>query len=201
MKKRVIGIISIASVLFLAGCGEDTYNAFPNQPTSVSQMMGNQKVVGWDDHKTDTDKDGVPDYLDKCPNTPKGVKVNFEGCPILKVFRFNFKFNSYKIDKKYYPEIKKLVDILNNNKKLKIEIEGFTDNVGSYMYNQELSLERANALKEILVHKFKINPKRIEIVGYGEADPIASNNTEEGRRLNRRIVVIDKTKYKNCIVK
>jgi len=202
MKKKIIGFMSIASVLFLAGCADDnTYELFPNQPVSVSQMMGNQKLVGWNDYKKDSDKDGVPDYLDKCPNTPKGAKVNFEGCPILETFRFNFEFNSYKIDKKYYPEIKKLVKILNNNKKLKIEIEGFTDNVGSYMYNQELSLERANALKEILVHKFKINPKRIEIVGYGEADPVASNNTEEGRRLNRRIVVIDKTKYKNCIVK
>jgi len=231
MKKNIIGIIGIASVLFLVGCGEDTYNAFPNQPTSVAQMMGNQKVVGWNNYKKDSDKDGVPDYLDKCPktpkgvkvdkngcaidsdkdgvpdyldkcpNTPKGVKVNFEGCPILKVFRFNFKFDSYKIDKKYYPEIKKLVNIIKNNKKLKIEIEGFTDNVGSYMYNQELSLKRATALKEILINKFKISPKRIDIVGYGEANPIASNATAEGRKLNRRIVVIDKTKYINCIVK
>jgi OOP family OmpA-OmpF porin len=201
MKKRLIGIVSITAVLFLAGCGEDSYNAFPKQPTSVSQMMGNQKLVGWTDYNKDSDGDKVPDYLDKCPNTPKGAKVNFEGCPILKVFRFNFKFDSYKIDKKYYPEIKKLADTLKNNKKLKIEIEGFTDIIGSYVYNKELSVKRANALREILINKFGINPKRIDIIGYGWDHPIASNKTKEGRRLNRRIVVINKSNYVSCIVK
>jgi OOP family OmpA-OmpF porin len=205
MKKNMIIILGIGMSLFLAGCAEDSYNAFPEQPSSVAQMMGDEKVVGWINYKKDSDRDGVPDYKDKCPNTKFGAKVDFKGCPILEVFRFNFKLNSYKIDKKYYPEIEKIVKLLNSDKKLKIEIEGFTDSIGSYWYNKKLSFKRANALKEILVHKFKINPKRISISGYGEDYPIASNKTEKGRKLNRRIVVIDKSKYKkdniDCIVK
>jgi OOP family OmpA-OmpF porin len=199
-------------------------------------MMGNEKVVGWINYKKDSDKDGIADYkdkcpatpkgakvdkngcaidsdgdkiidlFDKCPNTPKGMKVDFKGCPILQIFRFNFKFNSYKIDKKYYPKIEKLAKLLKKNKKIKIKIEGFTDNIGSYDYNKKLSLKRANALKDILVHKFNINSKRITIAGYGKDYPIASNKTEDGRRLNRRVVVIDKSQYLennniDCIVK
>jgi OOP family OmpA-OmpF porin len=256
MKKIIMGVVSIGTVLFLSGCGEERYNVSPKEPISVSQMMGNEKVLGWIDYTKDGDRDGVPDYKDKCkytpryvkvdsngcaidsdkdgvadyedrcpntprgvevdsygctidsdrdgvydykdkcPNTPRGMKVDFQGCPILQTFRFNFKFNSYKIDKKYYPEIEKLVELLKKGHK-KIKIEGFTDNIGSYEYNKKLSLKRAKALKEILVNKFKINPNRIKIEGYGEDYPIASNETEEGRRLNRRVIVIDERQYIN----
>jgi hypothetical protein len=84
MKKTIIGVVSVGIILFLSGCGEDTYNAFPNQPTSVVQMTNNEKVVGWIDYKKDADddKDGVPNHLDKCPNTPKGAKVDKNGCAI-----------------------------------------------------------------------------------------------------------------------
>jgi hypothetical protein len=140
----------------------------------------------------DSDHDGVNDYMDKCPNTPRNVKVNFEGCPVLHIFRFNFKVNSSNIDKKYYPEIEKLAKILKNNRKLHIKIQGFTDSTGSKSYNKLLSLKRANALRKILVYKYKINPRRIRVYGFGDSHPIAPNNTKEGRRLNRRIVVVSR---------
>jgi outer membrane protein OmpA-like peptidoglycan-associated protein len=159
----------------------------PNTPAGV--------VVGADGCPLDTDKDGVPDIKDRCPDTPKDVKVNFQGCPVLAEYRFNFAFNSYKIDKKYYSQIKKLADVLKNNKSIKIEIQGYTDNIGSYVYNKELSLKRANALREILINKFKISPDRISIIGYGSDYPVASNATKEGQAKNRRIVVIDKTNF------
>jgi hypothetical protein len=140
----------------------------------------------------DSDNDGIPNYKDKCPNTPKGVKVNFEGCPVLHIFRFNFKLNSAHIDSKYYPEIEKLAKILKNNRKLNIKIEGFTDSTGTKAYNKTLSLKRANALRKILVYKYRINPRRIRIYGFGDSHSIAPNNTKEGRRLNRRIVVVSR---------
>ncbi len=163
----------------------DLFDKCPNTPEGV--------VVGADGCPLDTDGDGVNDMKDKCPDTPKDVKVNFQGCPIVAEYRFNFKFNSYKIDKKYYPQIEKLANILKNNKYIKIEIQGYTDNVGSYLYNKELSLKRANALREILINKFKISPERISIIGYGSDYPVASNATKEGQAKNRRILVIDKT--------
>jgi outer membrane protein OmpA-like peptidoglycan-associated protein len=143
----------------------------------------------------DSDGDGVVDAIDKCPNTPKDVKVNFQGCPVIAEYRFNFAFNSYKIDKKYYPQIKKLVRTLKNNKAIKIEIQGYTDSKGSYLYNKELSLKRANALRELLIKKYHISPNRISIMGFGEDYPVASNKTAKGRAKNRRIIVIDKTNF------
>jgi outer membrane protein OmpA-like peptidoglycan-associated protein len=165
----------------------DLFDKCPNTPKGV--------VVGIDGCPIDSDKDGIPDIEDKCPNTPKGVKVNFQGCPILAEYRFNFKFDSYKIDKKYYPQIAKLVKVLKNNKKIKIEIQGFTDNIGGYVYNKELSLKRANALRHILINRYRISPSRISIIGYGSDYPVASNATKEGQAKNRRIVVIDKTNF------
>ena len=163
------------------------FDKCPNTPAGI--------VVGVDGCPVDSDKDGVADYKDKCPNTPKDVKVNFQGCPILAEYRFHFPFNSYKIDKKYYPQIQKLANILKNNKKIQIEIQGFTDNIGSYIYNKELSLKRANALRNILINRFNICPNRISVIGYGSDYPVASNATKEGQALNRRIIVIDKTNF------
>jgi len=138
----------------------------------------------------DSDKDGVVDYKDKCPHTPKSMKVNFEGCPVIAEYRFNFNYNSSVIDKKYYSQIKELASIMKNNKLLKIEIQGYTDNKGTEKYNKELSLRRAKALKAILIYKFRIKPSRISVKGFGESHPVADNSTEEGRAQNRRIVVV-----------
>ncbi len=142
----------------------------------------------------DSDKDGVANYKDRCPNTPKGNLVNWQGCSILAVYRFNFAFDSAKIDKKYYPNIEKLAKTLQKFPNMKIEIQGYTDNIGKASYNQKLSLRRANALKDILVKKFHISSSRIKTVGYGEKKPIDSNSTKEGRAKNRRISVIDITR-------
>jgi outer membrane protein OmpA-like peptidoglycan-associated protein len=70
-----------------------------------------------------------------------------------------------------------------------VRIEGYTDSVGTEPYNRELSLERAEAVKRILVG-FGIDPKRLEAVGLDESRPIASNDTEEGRAMNRRVELV-----------
>jgi len=163
----------------------DSFDKCPNTPKGVKV---NKYGCPLDD-----DGDGVPNYLDKCPNTKQNVKVNNQGCEIIVTYIFNFKFDSYKIEKKYYPEIKKLADTLKENPNIKIEIDGHTDNIGSKEYNYQLSLKRANALKNILINEYKIAPKRIKIKGFGATKPIASNKTPEGRAKNRRVVVINIT--------
>jgi len=75
---------------------------------------------------------------------------------------------------------------LNDNPNLEIEIGGHTDNIGSVAYNLELSRERAKAVTLYLVSK-GIRISRIKFKGYGRSIPIASNETEEGRQLNRRV--------------
>ena len=75
---------------------------------------------------------------------------------------------------------------LNQNPDLTVEIQGYTDNVGSKSYNKKLSLARANAVKDWLVAK-GIAPERITTKGFGPEKPVDSNKTPEGRQKNRRI--------------
>jgi OOP family OmpA-OmpF porin len=112
---------------------------------------------------------------------------------IVKDYMFNFEFNSYRIDRKYYPEIEKLAELMKKDPTLKIEIQGYTDNIGEAKYNVELSKKRAEAVKKLLVNKFHIDANRIKTVGYGMSNPIADNSTPEGQAKNRRVVVLNIT--------
>ena len=82
---------------------------------------------------------------------------------------------------------------LNDNSNIKVELRGYTDNTGSASANLELSQRRADAVKNWLANK-GIAPSRIKAIGFGEANPIADNRTEQGRRLNRRIEFVQISK-------
>jgi outer membrane protein OmpA-like peptidoglycan-associated protein len=86
-------------------------------------------------------------------------------------------------------EVQKLAAILGENPQRKVAIEGFTDSTGSDERNQELSEQRANAVREALL-QMGINPSRITTRGYGKSLPVASNATETGRQLNRRVEIL-----------
>lgn len=217
---------------------------------------------------TDSDGDGVEDAKDKCPNTPKGWKVNADGCPqdtdgdgvadnidrcpnmfaktadgcpditappvpavvtplaptapipttpiptampaaltpvspngdylvgsatgpvdilrrlVLK--GVNFDFDRATLRREDMEIIDKNVLTLKDWGDIKIEISGHTDNVGSDRYNMGLSLDRAAAVRDYLISK-GIPADRLIIQGYGESQPVASNDTDEGRFQNRRV--------------
>ena len=132
----------------------------------------------------DNDADGVCDDVDKCLNTPKGANVDYRGCWVLgDVF---FDFDKYNIKPRFYPELDAVVKVLNRNPSVKIRIEGNTDNIGTANYNMGLSEKRAKAVMEYLV-KAGIDKNRLSTIGYGFSKPIATNATDEGRALNRRV--------------
>jgi len=135
----------------------------------------------------DSDHDGVADYLDKCPNTPEGFKVDKNGCAITFNFEINFDTNSAKIKPEYMPKIEKFAEFLKSHPNLKAEIQGYTDNVGSYEYNMVLSERRAKAVYDALI-KLGVPKDQLTWAGYGPKNPIASNDTPEGRAKNRRVV-------------
>ena len=87
-----------------------------------------------------------------------------------------------------YPALNELVDALKSKTSLCIEIAGHTDNIGTPESNQKLSTDRANAVRDYLL-KHGIKPKRVTSKGYGETQPVASNETPEGRQQNRRTEV------------
>jgi outer membrane protein OmpA-like peptidoglycan-associated protein len=100
----------------------------------------------------------------------------------------NIKFgnNSSKLFASSFPELNKLADKMKRNPELILKISGYTDNNGSEKYNVKLSQDRADAVKSYLV-KEGCEPDRIETIGRGQENPIASNDDPTGRALNRRI--------------
>ncbi len=98
----------------------------------------------------------------------------------------NFDFNRASLKPESVPVLYNAAEILLTHPNIKVEIQGYTDNIGSEKANQRLSLERANTVKNFLVAK-GVDASRITTAGMGEADPIMSNKTAEGRALNRRI--------------
>jgi OmpA-OmpF porin, OOP family len=133
----------------------------------------------------DTDGDGVPDYLDKCPNTPKGATVDARGCWTYAAVVM-YDFDSAEIKSEAFPMLGEAVSILKNNPKIKVEIDGHTDNRGSARYNMNLSERRAKSIMQYFVDN-GVEAERLTTKGFGFTQPAASNNTEEGRAKNRRV--------------
>jgi outer membrane protein OmpA-like peptidoglycan-associated protein/tetratricopeptide (TPR) repeat protein len=96
-----------------------------------------------------------------------------------------FETNKYQLLPTSMGELGALIDLLTQNKEIVIEIQGHTDNVGDDKANEKLSLLRAKAVYDYLL-EHKLPPDRLSFKGYGEAKPIADNQTEAGRKLNRR---------------
>jgi len=107
-----------------------------------------------------------------------------------------FDFNKFDIKPQYHDDIKKVADFMTDYPKTTAVINGYTDSKGTDKYNQKLSERRANAVMNYLVEKLGIDKSRLSAKGHGEANPVASNKTEEGRQKNRRIEsVIDTRVY------
>ncbi|WP_066961066.1 OmpA family protein [Microbulbifer sp. Q7] len=86
------------------------------------------------------------------------------------------------------PDVQALINIMQENPGLKITIEGYTDSDGDAAANQTLSEARAKGVRALLVNS-GIDEERVKAVGMGSANPVADNNTEEGKQMNRRILV------------
>lgn len=154
---------------------------------------------------TDSDNDGVPDFLDKCPGTPAGTKVDGAGCPLpvnkpdVKVYvteqdravvkeavrNLEFDFNKATIRPHSFPSLDRLAALL-AEKGFNLKLAGYTDNVGSQAFNLKLSKDRAESVKSYLVSK-NADGSKIIAEGYGKEHPIASNKTAKGRQINRRV--------------
>ncbi len=93
--------------------------------------------------------------------------------------------NSFTLEEKSLIELRKLQEFLSLNPAVVIEIQGHTDNVGASKYNLDLSQQRAKMVYEVLI-RFGTDPKQLQYKGYGDAQPIAENQTEAGRGTNRR---------------
>ncbi len=176
----------------------------------------------------DSDGDGVVDGLDKCPGTPAGRKVNADGCEIdtdgdglvdgvdkcptvyaktadgcpaaaaatpaaapkkLTLEGVNFDNDKATLRPEAISTLDQAAATLKEWGDVKVEVAGHTDSNASDAYNMALSQRRAEAVRDYLISK-GIAADRLTAKGYGEANPIADNSTEEGRFNNRRVELI-----------
>jgi outer membrane protein OmpA-like peptidoglycan-associated protein len=107
----------------------------------------------------------------------------------------NFDFNTANLRPESETELNKLAEILKNNINTSVNIVGHTDSVGSDAYNLNLSKQRAEAVVNYLINK-GIDGKRLISIGKGESEPIATNDTEDGRAINRRVEYIINSEIK-----
>ena len=149
----------------------------------------------------DNDGDGLIDAVDRCPNKPEVINQykDEDGCPdelpktveegqLLDVSeKVFFAHNKAEILKRSHSVLKQVSDFMRRYPEInKLRVEGHTDDTGGREANHELSQARADAVRLHLI-SLGVEVSRLESRGYGDKQPIASNDTDEGRALNRRV--------------
>jgi OOP family OmpA-OmpF porin len=138
----------------------------------------------------DSDGDGVVDSQDKCPDTPKGDRVDAAGCSFkeeIKLPGVVFETGSADLKPESLPVLEGAIATLKRYPELNIEVAGHTDSRGSDAFNLDLSARRAESVLKYLHDGGVTNAMKSR--GYGERQPIGSNNTDDGRQQNRRVVL------------
>lgn len=178
------------------GCPDADGDGIPDKNDKCPQVAGSAKNNGCPEvtSSPDSDGDGVADNLDKCPGTP-GPASN-SGCPEVKKedkARLEYaaravKFETAKaiLKNESYALLDEMVGIMRGNPDYTLAISGHTDDVGEEEANLKLSQERAKACYDYLLFR-GINANRLRHAGFGESRPVASNDTESGREMNRRV--------------
>ncbi|HEV2670006.1 MAG TPA: thrombospondin type 3 repeat-containing protein [Gemmatimonadales bacterium] len=142
----------------------------------------------------DADGDGVPDAADKCPGTPAGTAVDATGCPaaaaVTVLEGVTFLSGSAKLTLNSQGPLNRAVQGLQQRPDVRVVIEGHTDNVGNRDANIRLSKARADAVRAYFISK-GVAASRLTSVGLGPDQPIAPNDTPEGRTKNRRVQLRD----------
>lgn len=179
------------AVVNVVGCfADDDQDGVHNDTDQCPDTPLNTKVDKKGCH-IDGDRDGVADHMDRCLNTPKGVKVDCDGCsaadmelPTLNGLYFDR--NKATLKPEARTVLSRVVDTMERHPKLMIMVVGHTDSRGTEAHNKDLSWRRASSVVNFLVEQ-GISRSRLQASGEGEAKPIASNATSEGRAQNRRV--------------
>jgi OmpA-OmpF porin, OOP family len=184
----------------LNGCPDRDGDGVADKDDKCPDVAGPAKFAGC----PDKDGDGIPDKDDKCPDVA-GTAAN-NGCPevktevakvpgtaeavklpgILKIVYFNIGHSSYQED--YSKDLDEVVFYMKQNADVKLNIDGYADEVCSVKFNLWLSDRRADVVIKYLKRK-GVAPDRLIKTAYGKSKPIADNKTAEGRKMNRRVEI------------
>jgi outer membrane protein OmpA-like peptidoglycan-associated protein len=183
-----------AGMVDIHGCPIDAdFDGVPNHKDSCpGTMLG--ATVDSAGCAVDSDGDSIPDGLDDCPDSPVGVPVDRFGCIDLSMFskpiilNIDYLPGSFEIDLKTKDRLKKIAGVLLLVPEVRMDIVGYTDNIGLPEANQKLSEKRANRVRDYLV-AMGVAADRMKSFGRGEENQISSNDTAQGRNRNRRIEI------------
>lgn len=175
----------------------------PNTPLGMQ--------VGANGCPLDEDKDGVSDAKDKCPGTAPDIIVDDNGCAKTVTTQtteaiksqINIVFDSGKseIKPEFKGEVAKIADLAKSSGNSFITIEGHTDSSGNPAKNKVLSLARATAVMNMLVSDYALDATRLSAVGFGSAQPVASNATVDGKAKNRRVIAVLTAEKTNTVTR
>jgi outer membrane protein OmpA-like peptidoglycan-associated protein len=219
---------TVAGLTSLKGCPDKDKDGVADKDDACPDVAGVISLKGC----PDSDGDGIADKDDKCPNTPKGYRVDASGCPFdrdkdgvvdeedecptvtgpkenkgcpvkepekkeitaeqviiqnIKVIPVHFVSNHSYLTDYSKGQLDKLIQTLNSDKAFKVNIFGYADAQGTDEYNVKLSQSRIESVISYLEEKGIATARIIHQKAFGKANPVASNNTEEGRLKNRRV--------------
>jgi flagellar motor protein MotB len=135
----------------------------------------------------DSDRDGVPDGADMCPNTPLGATVDERGCWVVAYATF-FDYDRDVVKREFLPHLQQAARVISDNPDLPLVLAGHTDSRGTDSYNYDLGYRRAEAVRMVLI-RYGVSPGRMSVASAGEREPIADNSTSRGRARNRRVEI------------
>jgi outer membrane protein OmpA-like peptidoglycan-associated protein len=124
------------------------------------------------------------------PNGGEKIEQSLASSGRVEVYGIYFSFASDRIREESEPVLKEIADALTKHPLWKLNVEGHTDNIGGNPYNLDLSKRRAAAVKKVLLERYHVAPDRLSPSGFGASRPKASNETLEGRALNRRVELV-----------
>ena len=216
MNKEIIAL-SLASVIALSGC--TTYDAYTGEQKTTSAAKGagigagTALLLSYMTNRNKSSKErkkrmlrdvgigaivggGVGYYMDTQEAKLRkqlrgtGVSVQRDGNNINLIMPSNITFASdgRNLNSTFYDVLDSVVLVVQEFNKTTIVVAGYTDSTGSNAYNQKLSEDRANSVANFLINK-KVNTARLDVIGFGEKNPIADNKSKQGRSLNRRVEI------------
>ncbi len=201
LNQRTWPICSVIGGLVGGGLGAIESSAWAAGGAALGILTGGLICYAQDG---DEDDDGVFDRRDRCPDTPADTPVEHHGCPlpqypasvkpveppVSEVITLNgnvlFAYNQSELMPEARSELDSLMAKLQNTDVVSVRVVGHTDSQGSDAYNQKLSERRASSVAAYLLSQ-GLAPNKLTSEGRGESQPVADNDTEEGRAQNRRV--------------
>lgn len=157
-------------------------------PVIINKIVKDNTVETMDRLKAiEAENAALNNKINKLNNQVDSLSANEDEANLPTYENIEFEFGSDQLTQGSYRALDQIAATLkSDNSTVRLNIAGYTDYVGTNEFNQDLSERRANAVKRYLLSK-NVPSSSVTIVGYGEKDPIAPNNTSEGRELNRRV--------------